>query len=139
VRIAFFNRSYYPDTAATGQLLTELAERLAGDYCLQVSVVAGPPLVGSNGNQSRQSGNHDFRNGVKILRASGTTFKPHGFSARAANYMSYFLSACIKGLSIRRPDIIVSFTDPPIIGLAALLAARRSQAKLVFVCQDIFP
>ena len=139
MRITFFNRSYYPDGAATGQLLTELAERLAGDYGLEVSVVAGPPLVGSNGNQSKRLRNHDSRNRVEIFRANGTTFKPHRFSARAVNYSSYFLSACIKGLSVRRPDIIVSFTDPPIIGLAALLAARRSKAKFVFVCQDIFP
>jgi lipopolysaccharide/colanic/teichoic acid biosynthesis glycosyltransferase len=30
-------------------------------------------------------------------------------------------------------------TDPPIIGLAALAAARKSNAKYVFLCQDIFP
>jgi hypothetical protein len=29
VRVCFFNRSYWPDTGATGQLLTELAEDLA--------------------------------------------------------------------------------------------------------------
>jgi hypothetical protein len=30
VHVAFFNRSFYPDTAATGQLLTEFCEGLVG-------------------------------------------------------------------------------------------------------------
>ena len=32
VKICFFNRSYWPDQAATGQLLTELAEDLVSRY-----------------------------------------------------------------------------------------------------------
>jgi colanic acid biosynthesis glycosyl transferase WcaI len=34
---------------------------------------------------------------------------------------------------------VVSLTDPPIIGLAALLTARRCGARFVFLCQDVFP
>ncbi len=45
MHIAFFNRSYYPDTTATGQLLTDLCEDLVREYGCRVSVVAGPPLV----------------------------------------------------------------------------------------------
>jgi len=33
----------------------------------------------------------------------------------------------------------VSLTDPPIVGLAALLVARRVGAKFVLLCQDVFP
>ncbi len=36
-------------------------------------------------------------------------------------------------------DVIVSLTDPPILGLAALMAARRAGARFVFLCEDIFP
>jgi lipopolysaccharide/colanic/teichoic acid biosynthesis glycosyltransferase/glycosyltransferase involved in cell wall biosynthesis len=42
-------------------------------------------------------------------------------------------------LRVRRPDVVVALTDPPIIGLAGLLAARRAGARFVFLCQDIFP
>ena len=45
MHIAFLNRSYYPDTAATGQLLTELCEDLVRAHRFRVSVVAGPPLL----------------------------------------------------------------------------------------------
>jgi colanic acid biosynthesis glycosyl transferase WcaI len=53
--------------------------------------------------------------------------------------MSYFLSACFQGFFVPRPDVVIALTDPPIIGLAALLTARRYGAAFVFLCQDIFP
>src|SRR4029078_212676 len=34
---------------------------------------------------------------------------------------------------------VVSLTDPPILGLAALWTARRAGARFVFLCEDIFP
>jgi lipopolysaccharide/colanic/teichoic acid biosynthesis glycosyltransferase len=40
---------------------------------------------------------------------------------------------------VPRPDVVVSLTDPPIIGLVALLVARRSGARFVLLCQDVFP
>jgi hypothetical protein len=44
VKLCFFNRSYWPDQAATGQLLTELAEDLVSRYGTEVTVVAGRAL-----------------------------------------------------------------------------------------------
>lgn len=141
LRICFFNRSYYPDTGATGQLLTELAEDLVSQYSCEVSVVVGPPFTGAE--DSRYPGwrpvRREARNGVKIFRAWGTTFPPRKFVGRAANYLSYFLSACLAASRVSRSDFVVSLTDPPIIGLAAILTARRSRASFVFMCQDIFP
>jgi colanic acid biosynthesis glycosyl transferase WcaI len=58
---------------------------------------------------------------------------------RATNYVSYFLSAAWAGLRLDHPDIVVSLTDPPIIGLAGWLAARRFQAPFVMAYQDLFP
>jgi glycosyltransferase involved in cell wall biosynthesis len=53
--------------------------------------------------------------------------------------LTYFASACIAGLKLKRPDVVVALTDPPIIGLAALLAAFRFRAKLVISYRDLFP
>jgi glycosyltransferase involved in cell wall biosynthesis len=81
----------------------------------------------------------ETHNGVAILRASGTRFSKRRFSGRAANYVSYFMSACYAGLRLERPDVVVALTDPPIIGLAAYLAGRRFGAPLVMTFQDLFP
>jgi glycosyltransferase involved in cell wall biosynthesis len=61
------------------------------------------------------------------------------FAGRAANYLTYFASAAWAATGIGRPDVVVSLTDPPILGLAARWAARRSGARFVFLCEDIFP
>ena len=141
--VCFFNRSYYPDRGATGQLLTDLAEALAGEHGWRVSVVAGRPLTPGVAHPTKRPGlgrvRREMRNGVEIFRAGGTTFPPRRFVGRVLNYVTYFLSAGLAGLSVPRPDVVVALTDPPIIGLAALVAARRARARFVFLCQDIFP
>jgi glycosyltransferase involved in cell wall biosynthesis len=53
--------------------------------------------------------------------------------------VSYFLSACYAGQRLDRPSVIVAQTDPPIIGLAAWLAAWRFRVPFVMAYKDIFP
>ena len=134
MHVCFFNRSYWPDVSATGQLLTELADDLVRLHGWDVTVMAGYPLR-SDASLSRS----EWRNGVHIVRAAGSTLDPQRFVGRASNYISYFASAAVRGLAIRKPDVVVALTDPPIIGLAALAAAARARAPFVFLCEDIFP
>ena len=140
MHICFFNRSYWPDQAATGQLLTELAEDLVARHGCDVTVVAGRALH-ARGDYGRGIAPvvRERRNGVTILRANGSRFRPRRFAGRAANYLTYFTSATLAGLHVSKPDVVVSLTDPPIVGLAALWTARRTGARFVYVCEDIFP
>jgi len=143
VKICFFNRSYWPDQAATGQLLTELAEDLAGHYGSEVTVVAGRALHGAGAADAEPVRigpvTREEHRGVAIRRANGTRMRPRRFAARAANYVSYAAAATVASFDIGRPDVVVSLTDPPIVGLTALWAARRAGARFVFLCEDIFP
>lgn len=143
MHIAFFNRAFYPEVSATGQLLTELAEGLTRDHGCRVSVVAGIPTGTFHGTWVKTKGlspvTLEKLGSIEILRAQGTTFSKRTFLGRVANYLTYFASACIAGLKLQRPDVVVALTDPPIIGLAALLAAFRFHAKLVISYRDLFP
>lgn len=132
-RVCFFNRSYWPDPGATGQLLTELAEDLVARHGMEVTVVTGEPL----GAAATPVPRREVRNGVSIVRAAGTTFSPRRFAGRAANYVTYFASALRVARTLPAQDVVVAMTDPPIIGLAAL--AARGRPAFVFYCQDIFP
>jgi len=140
VRLCFFNRSYWPDQAATGQLLTELAEDLVARHGCQVSVVAGRALHAAGDRQGTLwPVSAEERGGVRILRANGTAFPRRRFIGRASNYLSYFASAFLASWRLGPQDVVVSLTDPPILGLAALRAARRAGARFVFLCEDVFP
>ncbi len=133
MRVVFFNRSYWPDFGATGQLLTELSQDLAREHGCEVEVVAG------GGTRSFGLVSRERHEGVDILRARETRLARRNFLGRFANYLSYFFSAFWASFRIRRPDVVVGLTDPPIIGLVAWATARRTGARFVFLCQDIFP
>jgi glycosyltransferase involved in cell wall biosynthesis len=99
---------------------------------MEVTVVAGYPVAAG-----RPLPASERRNGVRILRARGTTHSTRSLLGRSANYLSYFASACRIAVQLPRQDVTVALTDPPIIGLAGL--AARSKHGMVFFCQDIFP
>ena len=141
MHIAFFNRSFHPDQTATGQLLTDLCEGLVREHGCRVSVVAGLPLqpAGDADVEPRGLFSRDRHAGVEILRARGTRCSNRRFQGRATNYLTYFLAAAWAGLRLDRPDVVVALTDPPIIGLAAWLCARRFGVPLVMAYQDLFP
>jgi len=142
LRVVFFNRSYYPDFGATGQLLTELAEDLVARFGYDVTVVAGMPTSAESAIAPVPwfaPVRREERNGVKILRAWSTSKPTRKFTGRIANYLSYFSSATLASFRLGRPDVIVSLTDPPIVSLTAIAAARLTGARFVFLCQDVFP
>lgn len=143
LHIAFFNRAFYPEVSATGQLLTELAEDLANNYGCRVSVIAGMPqglifAPWSPKKEWRLVTKEQFGK-ITILRAHGSSFSKSIFAGRVCNYLTYFVSACVAGLRLEQPDVVIALTDPPVIGLAALLAARRHGAKMVMSYRDLFP
>src|SRR5258708_20806618 len=137
VNVCFFNRSYWPDQAATGQLLTELAEDLVARHGCEVTVVAGRALHAAADDRRRRAAvERETRHGGTILRANGTRFRPAPFAGRVANYLTYFTSAALAGFDIGRPDIVVSLTDPPIVGVAPPRAARPPRRRFVFLSED---
>ena len=68
MHVCFFNRSYWPDLGATGQLLTELAEDLVRVHGWDVTVVTGYPL-----RSDARLPASEWRHGVHIVRAAGST------------------------------------------------------------------
>jgi glycosyltransferase involved in cell wall biosynthesis len=55
------------------------------------------------------------------------------------NYGSFLVTALVSALRAPRPDIVVALTDPPVVGVIGLIAARRHRCPFVYVCQDVFP
>ncbi|MEQ1730410.1 MAG: hypothetical protein ABL982_18750, partial [Vicinamibacterales bacterium] len=79
----FYNRSYYPDFGATGQLLTELCEDLVRRFGYEVTVVAGMPLAAEESVRPMHwyaPVRREERNGVRILRAWGTALPTRTFT-----------------------------------------------------------
>jgi glycosyltransferase involved in cell wall biosynthesis len=78
--------------------------------------------------------------GVAVHRVATATRGRARLSGRALDYASFHLSAAWKLTRIlQRGDIVVAKTDPPLISVSAMYAARLKGAMLVNWLQDLFP
>ena len=135
-RVLFVNRSYWPDAEATGQLLTELCEDLADPF--DVTVVAGQPNHNPTAAKFVRSG-VEVRNGVTICRVRHTRFPKSFLPGRVLNLLSYLVLASWAALRVRRSDIVVVETDPPLLCLLGAMLKRWHRAKLIVYPQGIYP
>ena len=130
-RLLVFNQYYWPGVEATAHLLSELCAALASDF--DVTVVTAK-LQSEPGRVHREE--HE---GVEIVRVSSTAFDRSSLPLRALNYATYLLGSLRTGLTAAPPDVVLCMTDPPVIAEVALVVARRFDAPLVVVSQDVFP
>ena len=142
MHIVFFNRSFYPDITATSQLLIELCEDLVKNYNCQVQVVAGMPLNPSYCYSSNHFGGlfirEDFR-GINILRVRNTSFAQKYFLGRILNYLTYFFLSFFASFRLKKPDLVITLTDPPIVALIGLWLFYRFRVPFIISVRDIFP
>ena len=135
-RVYFVNRYFYPDESATSQLLSDLAFGLAQGGN-EVHVLCSRQLYGSP--RARLCAEETIR-GVVVHRVWTTRFGRRRLLGRALDYGSYYLTcAAALLLQLRRNDIVVAKTDPPLISIVAWAAARARDAVLINWLQDVFP
>ena len=151
-RILFLNQSYWPDGQATGRLLTQLCEDLAArdprtDDPLEIRVVAGPPKVLEDGAKPPAK-RETTRNGVRIDYVGrrrparqgepGKESKPSTLSRVLG--MVYFTVATVwRTLTLPRPDVVVTETDPFFLPLVGWMLKRRHGCRFVAYLQDLYP
>lgn len=128
MKILFLNQHYGPAAPATGVLLYQLARRLAAGH--EVTVVAG------------RDGGADEPDaaGVRVVRVSALGIGDKSTVRRVLHYASYFVLAAWRGWRLGRPDVIVTFSTPPLLAplLARLLSAVHNAPYLYHV-QDLYP
>lgn len=142
LRIVFLNRSFYPDISATGQLLTELCEDLVNRFGCSVTVITGRTIATKDYSAKSFRGKiiiREIYKGIEVIRVKNTIFPPAFFIGRVFNYITYFLISIIATFRIKRPDLIVTFTDPPIVGLIGLGLGFRFNVPFIISVQDLFP
>jgi glycosyltransferase involved in cell wall biosynthesis len=135
-RVVFFNRSYWPDVEATGQLLTELTQDLAGDF--DVEVVVGQPNQVNSHDEYVVAGMQSH-GGVKIRRLKHSRFNKHSLGGRLLNLLSFTWAAVRTSWSLPRPDIVVTETDPFFLAFVGRWLQLRHRCRYVVYLQDIYP
>lgn len=134
-RVVFVNRFYWPDYSATAQILTDLATGLAARGW-DVTVVAS--RLRYEGGESL--GARETHDGVTIHRVATTRFGRGALAGRAIDYLSFYLAAMMAAVRIlRRGDILVAKTDPPLLQVPLSLVSRLRGARQVNWMQDVYP
>jgi colanic acid biosynthesis glycosyl transferase WcaI len=136
VRLFFVNRYFYPDESATSQLLSDLAFGLK-ESGYEVHILCSRQLYGA---ADAKLAAHETIRGVVVHRLWTTRFGRHRLLGRAIDYGSFYVScAVVLMLQLRRSDIVVAKTDPPLVSVAVAAVARFKRGILVNWLQDVFP
>jgi len=136
MRILLLNQYYWPDVAATAQILTDLAEGLA---CRghDVTVVCSRHSYTGNGEPLRR---RDVRNRVKILRLPGFGGgKKAGFGRRILQFLSFHAFAAIKCALLETHDAVVTLTTPPMISILGRMLQFAKGSSHIHWCMDLYP
>ncbi len=136
--IVIFNRSFWPDIEATGQLLTDLAEQLSKNYT--ITFVAGRSFYNETDRfKGIQFFRYEHHKGINIIRLRHTRFWKKNLLGRLVNWSSYTLLALTVGLLKIRPKLIIVNTDPPFLGIVGLILKYWHKVPLIYNCRDLFP
>jgi glycosyltransferase involved in cell wall biosynthesis len=135
-KVVFVNRYFHPDFSATSQMLSDLAFALAAEG-FDVTVVASRQIYDAPAAQLPKLAS---LNGVAVHRVASTTFGRGSAAGRLLDYLTFHLAAAWKLLHLlRRGDVVVAKTDPPLLSVTVALIAHLRGAVLVNWLQDLFP
>jgi len=135
MRVVLLNQPFYPDVVATAQMGKDLADELIARGH-EVHAIASRSIYGHRGATLPKSETID---GILIHRVGASLFGRRGLAARAMDFLLFYVLATLRLLTLPRPDVIVAFTTPPMIALAAHLTRRIRGSRVVYWVMDLYP
>ncbi|MDD2710018.1 MAG: glycosyltransferase family 4 protein [Verrucomicrobiae bacterium] len=134
-RYLFINQYYWPDEAATAQLLADLTEYLAAAGH-EVTVVCGRGRYSAAGPLPAGESWHA---GVRIVRVNGTDGGRFSWGGRLSDGITFLAAAWWRMRFLPRHDVVVAMTSPPWVGRLGVEYHRHHGTPLVSWVQDIYP
>ena len=134
MRVLLINQFYSPDTAATGQLLRDLALGLIREGH-EVHVMCSRRMYGGGGDLAVD----EDLEGVCVHRVHATGFGRNVTIGRLVDWMSFYFLAMFKALRLPRMDIAVCLTTPPLIGVVGMALRWIRGTKLIIWSMDVYP
>ena len=127
--VLLLNQFFWPDTSATSQLLTDLARGLAArGHTVYVVCADGRYALTAD----------DAPPPVSIHRVRALAFA-RGKLGRVLSYLSFYVAATMRGLTLRRPDLVVTLTTPPLLSLLGSAIKLVRGSRHVIWEMDVYP
>jgi colanic acid biosynthesis glycosyl transferase WcaI len=131
MKIALLNQFFWPDSAATSQLLTDLANSLAA---------AGHEVTVISSDKGGYAAAADCENApsVTIRRVKSLRFA-RARAGRILSYLSFYSAAALKGLALPTQDLVVTLTTPPLLSLLGTLIKTFRGSRHFIWEMDLYP
>src|SRR5690349_18513259 len=135
LRILLLNQCFYPDVVSTAQHLTDLAVELTARGH-EVTVVTGDR--GYDDPATRFPRREQWQ-GITIIRVRSLSLGKNSKWRRALGFASFVASCGARLLSLRRFDVVVALTSPPLISFLATLFVKLKGGRFCFWVMDLNP
>jgi glycosyltransferase involved in cell wall biosynthesis len=133
--ILFVNQHYWPDVAATGQILSDLTEFLvAGGYDVGVLCSRG----GYEGGRV-DAPHREIRRGVRVTRVPSPGFGRRSHAGRFVDYGAFLAQVAARLGSGRRWDLVVLLTTPSMLPVSGWFAGRIRGRSYAIWSMDVHP
>jgi colanic acid biosynthesis glycosyl transferase WcaI len=129
MKVLLLNQFFAPDSAATSQLLTDVARELI-QQGHSVTVICSGSTYARIGSAEAP--------GVEVRRVRNVAFGRRKVQ-RLCSYISYLLPALWLGLWGPSPDVIVSMTTPPGLSVVGGLVAWLKGSRHFIWEMDVYP
>lgn len=135
-RILVINQYFPPDVAATGNIAEAVCEALAATGA-QVSAIVGQPSYAAS---LADAPAEEARGSLTIRRVPMGRRRGRGSLAiRLLGYARFLFGAWLESRRQAPPDVVVTFHNPPLVGVLGALLARKYRVPFVYIVQDIHP
>ncbi len=135
VNLLFINQYFWPDRAATAQLLGDLAEdtAAAGHDVTALASRSAYALEEGRALPARERWGQ-----VSIRRVWSSNFGRRSALGRVTDYATYLLGAGLRVLFGSRADVVVCLSTPPMVAILGVLARARG-TRFVYKVEDLYP
>jgi len=129
MQVLLVNQFFWPDTAATGQLLTDVTREIDSELH-RVTVLCGRSVYGEVDAASPPP--------VRIVQCGSVAFS-RGKIGRVVSYASFFAGAAVRGVWGPKPELVLTLTTPPLVSLlGTLLKSLRGSQHYIWE-MDLYP
>ncbi|MBT8338407.1 MAG: glycosyltransferase [Desulfatitalea sp.] len=135
-RLLILNQYFPPDRSATAGILERISGMLSEKH--RVIIISGRPSYQPTDRQKWRLLSIRKNKNITILRVGSSAYPRHAIHKRIFNYVTY-LSLSLPISFLLSFDMIIAFTDPPIIGLVGVITSKIRRKPLIYYIQDFHP
>lgn len=133
--VLLLNQTFYPDTLATSQYLTELGLGLV-ERQAKVRVITGRQAYDDPGKVHPRK---EEWSGIEIHRVGSLGLGKSAKWKRALNFGTFMLSATANLAWMPRSDAVVALTSPPLISVLGAGYKRLRRSRFFYWVMDLNP